>query len=200
MPWLDAGNVKAFLKLAQKNVDILSRVVPDGTDIAVLQPTCGYVLKKEYPEYLGTEAAKEVASHCFDVSEHLMRLNRAGDLDTNFTGTTPKTVALHAPCHLRAQNIGYRSRDLIKLTGADVTVVDRCSGIDGTWGLRAKNYEMAKKVAQPLKNAIEKAAPELVVGDCHLANGAIVEETGHRPVHPVQLIARAYGIAEEQPS
>jgi Fe-S oxidoreductase len=111
-------------------------------------------------------------------------------------------VALHVPCHLRAQNIGFRSRDLLRLTGADVTTIDKCSGIDGTWGYRAENYELSRQVGQPLKQAIEARVgddPEVaVVGDCHLANGAILQETGRRPQHPIQLFARAYGIAPEE--
>jgi Fe-S oxidoreductase len=80
------------------------------------------------------------------------------------------------------------------LTGAKVTVVERCSGIDGTWGYRKENYAMAKKVIAPLVRAIESAPGDGVCGDCHLANTAILEETGTKPLHPVQFLARAYGI------
>ncbi len=66
------------------------------------------------------------------------------------------------------------------------------------WGLRSENYELARKVAAPLKEAVDKSGAEAVAGDCHLANGAITEETGRVPVHPIQLIARAYGIATEE--
>lgn len=199
MPWLDSGNVDAFLRQAEKNVRALVPHVKRGLDVVVLQPTCAYVLKKEYPGYLGGDDAELVASHTYDICEYLMQVHRqeGKGLDLNFTGSVPQTIAWHAPCHLRAQNIGYKSRDLMKLTGAQVTVVDRCSGIDGTWGLRAANYEMARRVAAPLKQAIERAGAQVVAGDCHLANGAILEETGQKPVHPIQIIARAYGIPEE---
>jgi Fe-S oxidoreductase len=200
MPWLDAANMDAFLKNARKNVDVLAGEVRKGRDVVVLQPTCGYVLKKEYPDYLGGEDARLVAEHTFDASEYLMRVHREreGGLDTNFEGDVPESITWHVPCHLRAQNVGLRSRDLMKLTGASVTVVDKCSGIDGTWGLRARNYELAKKVALPLKKAIEKDAGAVVAGDCHLANGAIVEDTGREPLHPIQVLARAYGIPTDE--
>jgi Fe-S oxidoreductase len=110
----------------------------------------------------------------------------------------PESAAYHAPCHLRAQNIGFRSRDLIKLTGTKVTLIDKCSGIDGTWGYRAEHYEESRQVAEPLVSAIEKSGAEVVVGDCHLANGAIQQETGRAPPHPHQLLAPAYGIAPEE--
>lgn len=198
IPWLDGGNVDAFLKQAEKNISVLAQQVREGKDIVVPQPTCAYVLKKEYPGYVGGEDAEAVASHTYDVAEYLMKQHRErGILDTNFEGAVPATVTLHVPCHLRAQNIGLKSRDLLKLAGAEVKLAQNCSGIDGTWGLKAQNYEMARKVAQPLKAAIENADSEVVAGDCHLANGAILQETGQQPLHPIQVFARCYGIAED---
>ena len=125
-----------------------------------------------------------------------MKVHKAEDtsLDTEFPGEVPVEITYHAPCHLRAQNIGLKSRDLLKLTGAKVKVVAECSAIDGTWGYREENYEISRKIAKKLANAIESAGNETVAGDCHLANGGILQETGTQPVHPVQIVARAYGI------
>jgi Fe-S oxidoreductase len=198
MPWLDAGDVDAFVAQGRKNVDVLARAVRAGRDVVVPQPTCGYVLKREYPQYLQSADARLVAEHTYDAAEYLVDVHRRGALDTSFPGKVPETVTWHAPCHLRAQNIGFRSRDLMALTGARVTVVDKCSGIDGTWGYRPENYELARRVAQPMKQALDDAGGDVVAGDCHLANGAIFEETGRRPVHPIQVIARAYGIPDEE--
>jgi Fe-S oxidoreductase len=101
-------------------------------------------------------------------------------------------------CHLQAQNAGIKGRDLLKVAGVRCTLVARCSGIDGTWGYRAEHYELARKVAAPLARDITAAGHEVVCGDCHLANGAIRQETGMDPSHPLELMARAYGLAAEQ--
>jgi len=77
------------------------------------------------------------------------------------------------------------------------TLVQKCSGTDGTWGDRSENYDPARKEAQPMAREIKAAGNEVVCGDCHLANGAVEQETGTRPVHPIQLMARAYGIPQE---
>ena len=82
----------------------------------------------------------------------------------------------------------------MKLTGAEVTMVERCSAIDGTWGLRAENVEMARKISKPLMEAVATAETDLVAGDCQLSNTAIAEGTGKQPIHPVQVLARAYGV------
>ena len=83
------------------------------------------------------------------------------------------------------------------LTGAKVTMVERCSAIDGTWGLRAENVELARRVARPLMEKVRDSDAELVTGDCQLANVAIDEGTGKRPVHPLQVLARAYGLEDD---
>lgn len=202
MPWLDVGNLDAFTEQARKNVAVLAAEVRAGKDVVVLQPTCGYVLKKECPDYLGSDDARLVGSHTYDATEYLMKVHREDGkgLDTTFPGAKPETITWQVPCHLRAQNIGFKSRDLMVLTGAKVTVVDRCAGIDGSWGLRAKNYEAAVKVALPMVNAVKRAGSQVVAGDCHLANGVITEETGRAPMHPIQVLARAYGFPEERSS
>jgi glycerol-3-phosphate dehydrogenase subunit C len=199
MPWLDGGDVDNFVKQGRKNVEVLARAVRQGKDVVVPQPTCAYVLKKEYPTYVGGPDAALVAEHTYDVAEYLWGLHKGQEtsIDTEFPGDVPDEVAYHVACHLQAQNIGLKSRDLMKLTGTKVTLANHCSGIDGTWGYRAENYELARKVAQPLKRALEKSTAEVVTGDCHLANGAITQETGKLPLHPMQFLARAYGIPEE---
>ncbi len=199
-PWLHSGNFEAFERQARKNLPALVASVRAGRDIVVSQPTCGYVLKRDYVEYLGGEDAKAVAEHTYDACEFLWKLHKDPDksFDTEFPGDVPQSIAYHAPCHLQAQNVGLRSRDLLKLTGAKVTTVAKCSGIDGTWGLRQENYDLARKVAEPLEKAIDKADPTVVAGDCDLANTAIRQGTGRISRHPLQIIARAYGIPEER--
>ncbi|MFM8649767.1 MAG: hypothetical protein ACKODY_08375 [Actinomycetota bacterium] len=109
----------------------------------------------------------------------------------------PETLTYHTPSHLRAQNIGLKSRDLMKLTGAKIKLVQQCSGIDGMWGLRAENADLSIPIAKKLGGEIINAGGDVVTGDCHLANTAINEQTGREPLHPLQIVARAYGIPQE---
>jgi glycerol-3-phosphate dehydrogenase subunit C len=198
-PWLHTGDVEQFTKVAAKNVKALAASVRRGNDIVVPQPTCGYVLKKDYIAYVPGADSQLVAEHTYDAAEYLMKVHKGEGttLDTDFHGDVPVTVTYHTPCHLRAQNIGLKSRDLIKLTGAKVTLVQQCSGIDGLWGLRAENTGISVPIAKKLADQINRANGEVVAGDCHLANTAITEQTGRQPLHPLQLLARAYGISEE---
>ena len=198
-PWLHSGDVEEFTKVAEKNIKTLAAEVRSGTDIVVPQPTCSYIIKKDYVDYVGGPDAELVAEHTYDAAEYLMKVHKADDtvLDTEFAGETVESITYHTPCHLRAQNIGFKSRDLMKLTGAKVKLVQQCSGIDGMWGFRAGNEDISVPIAEKLGAQIDKAGGDVVAGDCHLANTAIIEQTGRTPQHPLQVMARAYGIAEE---
>ena len=198
-PWLHAGEVDRFVDQGRSNIRVLADAVRRGNDIVVPQPTCSYVLKKDYVDYIGGPDAELVAAHTYDAAEYLWKLHKGDDtaLDTEFPGEIAEQITYHAPCHLRAQNIGYRSRDLMKLAGAKISLVAECSAIDGTWGYREQNYEMSRKIAKKMADAIEAAGNDTIAGDCHLANGGILQETGTQPLHPLQIVARAYGIPEE---
>ena len=199
-PYLHSGDMDTFTKVAAKNVLALVKDVRAGKDIVVPQPTCSYILKKDYVDYVGGPDAKLVSEHTYDAAEYLMLIHttEGKSLDTNFKGIIPETVTYHTPCHLRAQNIGLKSRDLMKLTGAKIKLVQQCSGIDGMWGLRAENAQLSIPIAEKLGKMITEANGDVVTGDCHLANTAINEQTGNKPVHPLQVVARAYGFAEEK--
>ena len=189
-----------FTKVAAKNVANLAAEVQKGYDIVVPQPTCSYVLKKDYLDYVGGPDAQLVSENTYDAAEYLMKVHKTEgqSLELDFKGHVPETITYHTPCHLRAQNIGLKSRDLMKLTGAKIKLIQQCSGIDGMWGLRAENADLSIPIAKKLGKMIEDAQGEVVTGDCHLANTAINEQTGNQPVHPLQVLARAYGIPEEK--
>ena len=198
-PWLHSGNVEEFTKVAEKNVKTLAAEIRSGTDVVVPQPTCSYIIKRDYLDYVGGADAELVAEHTFDAAEYLMNIHKGEDtsLETDFTGETLEEITYHTPCHLRAQNIGFTSRDLMKLTGAKVELVQQCSGIDGMWGFRAGNEDISIPIARKLGDQITEAGGDAVAGDCHLANTAIIEQTGREARHPLQIIARAYGLPEE---
>jgi Fe-S oxidoreductase len=198
-PYLHSGDVEHFKKVGAENVKALANAVRQGNEIVVPQPTCGYILKKDYVDYIGGPDAELVAANTYDAAEYLMRLHKSEgtELNTDFVGEVPEKITYHAPCHLRAQNIGMKSRDLLKLTGSKIKLIQTCSGIDGMWGLRAENAELSMPIAKKLAAEITAAEGDEVAGDCHLANTAITEQTGKTPSHPLQLLARAYGIPAE---
>jgi Fe-S oxidoreductase len=152
------------------------------------------MLKQEYPWLDGSDDANLVAGHTRDLFEYLAALHAAGRLDTQFPNA-PGTIAYHLPCHLKAQNIGTKSAEVLRLTGAQVQTVDRCSAVDGTWGLKKEYFELSMKVAEPLFREIRQAAPDRVATDCPLAALQIAQGTKATAQHPIRVLADAYGLA-----
>lgn len=197
--WLHSGDVGRFTEAARRTVDTLVRDVRAGRDVVVAQPTCSHVITQDYPVHLGDPDAQLVAEHTHDASAYLMRMHADPEapLDTDFTGETVESITYHAACRLRARPAGAASRELLELTGARVEVVEQCAGIGSTWGYRASNEAIAVPVAERLGTAVDRAGGDVVAGDCHLANTTIAEQTDRIARHPLQVLARAYGVDDD---
>ncbi|MDD5543675.1 MAG: heterodisulfide reductase-related iron-sulfur binding cluster, partial [Acidobacteriia bacterium] len=193
MPALDGGDLKTALDQARDNVKFLVEKVRAGYEVVIPGPTCSYMFKNEYPLLLKSDDARLVAKHTFDSAEYLMKLHQEKALDTHFPNRLGK-VAYQLSCHLKAQNLGYKSRDLLQLAGARVQVVERCSAVDGTWGMKTEYHDLAMKWARPLLKEIVEPEPEAIATDCPLSALRITQGTGREAVHPVRLLAKAYGL------
>ena len=196
MPYLDGGAVKEAKRLIADNAKTLADAIRDGREIVVPGPTCSYMLKQEYPWLDGSEDANLVAAHTYDLFEYLAGLHAEGRLDTSFPNP-PGTIAYQLPCHLKAQNLGTKSADVLRLTGARVETIERCSAVDGTWGMKKEYFELSMKVAEPLFREIRQAAPDRVATDCPLAALTIKQGTGAAAQHPIRILADAYGLTIE---
>lgn len=199
MPYLDAGDLDSATANARQNVAALLPLVEQGAPVVVPQPTCSYVLKKEYPVLLaGDPGAQKVADATRDLFEYLALRRAEGTLATDFTGPAPGKVAYQMPCHLRAQNMGYKTRDVLQLIpGTKVTVVEKCTAMDGTWGMKKEYYPISLEFARRAAKEMEAAAPDAYMTDCSLSALQIEEARGEKPAHPASLLRAAYGLPEE---
>ncbi len=194
MPNLDGGDVPAAVAKMKHNVALLLPHARAGRKILVPAPTCGYTMKKEWAEYLPGPEAKEVAAATMDLMEFLVVLGREKKLKREFK-TGLGTVAYHVACHLRAQKIAFPGARVLGITpDADVRVVEQCSAVDGTWGMKAEHYETGRKYAQKLVREVSELEPDLVVSDCGLSALRIQKENGIEVIHPIEALARAYGL------
>ncbi|WP_394820586.1 heterodisulfide reductase-related iron-sulfur binding cluster [Pendulispora albinea] len=195
MPNLDGGDLEGAKAKARFNVASLHAALEQGYALVGAQPTCTMTVKGEYPELLGTREAREVADNVYDLMGFFDKLRKEKKLNREFTKPLGK-IAYHAPCHLRAQKIGYPAVRVLNLVqDTEVELVEQCSAIDGTWGMKAENYEEGRKYAERLVRGIEAAEAELVVSDCQLAARRIQKENGVQAIHPVEALASAYGVA-----
>jgi glycerol-3-phosphate dehydrogenase subunit C len=199
MPYLDGGDIKGAQENARRNVALLAPLVEQGADVVVPQPTCSYMLKKEYPLLVPGEATDRVAARTKDLFEFLADRHREGRLSTEFTGKAPGKVAYQMPCHLRAQNMGYKTRDVLQLIpGTRVTTVERCTAMDGTWGMKTEYYPISVQFATKTVDQMKAAEADVFMSDCSLA-ALQIEHIGKRRVaHPASLLREAYGLPEER--
>ncbi|MGE0886027.1 MAG: anaerobic glycerol-3-phosphate dehydrogenase subunit C [Blastocatellales bacterium] len=200
MPYLDSGRLDAALEHFRNNLSVLLPYVRQGYDIVVPEPTCGMMLKKEYIDHLQgdeRELAIELSKRVFDLSEYLIKLKNEGRLSQDFQVKVGK-VAYHQPCHLKYQAIGNKSLELLRLAGAEVVFVDKgCSGHDGTWAMKKEYFDMAQKVARGLHRGVNESNADIVSTDCSLAGLQIQQGTGRQTIHPIEVLAKAYGIETE---
>jgi len=199
MPFLDGGDIAAASENARKNVAALLPLVQAGAEVVVPQPTCSYVLKKEYPVLVPGEGAETVAAATRDVFEYLAARYKDGQLDTNFPGRRPGKLAYQMPCHLRAQNMGYKTRDVLQLIpDTRVTVVEKCTAMDGTWGMKKEYYPISLEFARKATREMEASEPDGYITDCTLSALQIEAVRGKKPGHPVSVLREAYGLPEER--
>ncbi len=197
MPNLDGGDIDAARKKVRSNVASLVREVEQGRAVVCLQPTCGYMMKKEWTELDPSPDARRVAGATVDIMELLERQRRERTLSLDFAKGLGK-IAYHAACHLRAQKIGHPGlRVLSAVQDTEVELIEQCSAVDGTWGMKSQHYEQGRRYAQKLVRAVDAAEPTVVVTDCALSAQRILAENKRAPLHPVEALAEAYGLAPE---
>lgn len=197
LPNIDGGHVDGAKEKIAHNVAILARHVRAGRKVIVLGPSCGYMMKKEWLDYLDTPDVREVVANTLDVMEFLVVLGKTKQLVRDFKKNLGQ-VAYHAACHLRAQKIGFPGQRVLNVVPeTEVRMVESCSAVDGTWGMKAEHYETGRRYAQKLIKGIADLEPDVVVSDCTLAGLRIAYEGKTQVLHPVEALARAYGLVEE---
>lgn len=200
MPSFDVGDTDAMAKAATANLTSLKPWLDQGYDVVVPVPSCSLMLKREYPTLMPGDDIANLSKRTFDICEYLMRLKRAGTLATDFV-QNPGRVAYHVPCHLRDQNIGFKSKELMELTGAKVDVIERCSAHDGTWSAKTEYFDLSMSIARKAVRDITKAPADLIASDCPLAAlqldqaGTAPHAGGRRTLHPIQIVRDAYGLS-----
>jgi len=198
MPKLELGDLEAVARSKEANIPVLARLAREGYAILTAVPSCTLMFKQELPLMFPDDPdVKAVAEAMFDPFEYLVLRNKDGLLKTDFRQPLGK-VAYHVPCHLRVQNIGQKTRELLEMIpGTRVSTVERCAGHDGTWGVKAEYFENSMKIGRPVFRQMAEPGPDYVSSDCAIAGRHILQgmgETSARKQHPLTLIRIAYGL------
>jgi Fe-S oxidoreductase len=197
MPKLELGDLASVARFKEANIPQLLKLVDAGYDIVAPIPSCVLMFKKELPlMFAGDEAVQRVAAHMFDPFEYLMLRHKAGLLRIDFKARLGK-VTYHVPCHLRVQNIGLKTRDVLRLVpDTTVEVIERCSGHNGTYAVKSRFRDASMKIGGPVFQRVENSGADYYCSDCPMAGHQIKSGLTSKaePTHPLALLRIAYGI------
>jgi glycerol-3-phosphate dehydrogenase subunit C len=204
MPHLEQGDIARVAESARQVAAALAPYVERGYDIVALVPSCALMLKFEWPLILPEDKAVErLARATFDISEYVVDIARKEGLAPGLQ-PLPGGVTLHLACHARAQAMGAKAAEMLRLLPQpDLAVIERCSGHGGSWGVLKQNFDVALKVGKPVARQATKNAKAFVASECplaamHILQGmGLIDGDGKPPeaaYHPIELFARAYGL------
>lgn len=211
MPKLEHGDIADVAAKARVVAAFYAPLIDAGYDIVALVPSCALMLKFEWPLILPNDPlVKKLAQATFDISEYIVDIAKKEGLAPGLQ-PLPGGVTLHLACHARAQNMGNKAVDMLKLIpemkqGKDLAVIERCAGHGGSWGVRKEFFEIGMKVGKPVMRSAVKENKAHIASECplaalHIRQGMETEGQGkdgfklpEKAEHPVELFAKAYGL------
>jgi Fe-S oxidoreductase len=204
MPKLELGDLDGVDALKKINIPVLARYAREGYAILAPVPSCALMFKQELPLMYPDDAdAAAVRDAMFDPFEYFVLRKKDGLLKTDFKQPLGK-VSYHVPCHSRVQNMGQKTREMLEsIPGTELTTVERCSGHDGTWGVKTEYFDNAMKIGRPVFRAMAQGGPAhgpyYVSSDCPIAARHILQGMGEargkaEKSHPLSLLRKAYGV------
>jgi Fe-S oxidoreductase len=196
MPRWESGDIENLQAQAKANIRKLLPYVERGAKVVAINPTCSMMLRREYPGLVSAEdreSAERLAAAVMDPSEYLWSIRNETRFSTDFKSTPGGNVGYHAPCHLRAQAIGFKGRDLLrKIPGVVPKTVTECSGHDGTYAMKVEGFEPSRRVGERAFAGMKASEAAVWCTDCPLAAIQFEQHAGVKPMHPMTILARAY--------
>lgn len=197
MPKLEVGDLETIEKYKDVNIPELVRWVDEGWDIVTPVPSCTLMFKQELPLMFPQDPqVQKVRDAMFDPFEYLWARHKAGLLRTDFSRKLGK-ISYHVPCHTRVQNIGLKTRDVLMLIPeTQVDAIERCSGHNGTYGVKREFRDVSMKIGRPVFRRVADANADFYSSDCPMAGHQIESglDDAKEPTHPLKLLRMAYGI------
>jgi Fe-S oxidoreductase len=197
MPKLELGDLDSVARLKEVNIPVLAKCVDEGYDLIAPIPSCVLMFKQELPlMFPGDPDVMKVKEAFFDPFEYLWLRHKSGALKTDFPYALGD-VAYQVACHLRVQNIGLKTRDVLNLVPeTEVHAQERCSGHDGTYAVKVESYDNAVKIARPVVRKVDQLNAKHFASDCPMAATHIAElaDSVEIATHPMTLLRQAYGL------
>lgn len=199
MAMISQGEIDAARAVAARNVALLAEHVRQGYTIVATEPSAALALTHEYPILLDDdEDSLLVSQHTREACHYLWQLHQNGRLKLDFR-TQRISVGYHVPCHMKALGVGAPTENLLRLIpGLRVTRVEKgCSGIAGLWGVKRENYRASLRTGLELIDAVRSGPFQIGTTECSTCKMQMEHGTTKSTVHPIKLLAMAYGLMPE---
>lgn len=202
MPKLELGDFETIERFKNVNLPVLAALARDGYAILTAIPSCTLMFKQELPLIFPDDPdAALVSDAMFDPFEYLALRDKEGLMKKDFKRPLGK-VSYHIPCHSRVQNIGQKTREVLEsVPGTTLATIERCSGHDGTYGVKSEFFAASMKIGKPVFAQAAQAQADFVSSDCPIAArriehgiGTLQAESRAQRRHPLTLLRMAYGL------
>ena len=172
MPYLEQADPEKVVKQAKMVSKELLKYIDNGYKVVTLTASCGLMLKFEWPLLMPLdENIKKLSKNTFDIDEYIVDISKKEGLADGLK-EIDGGVTVHHACHARAQNMGNKARDMLKLIpNIKMDLVERCAGHGGTFGVMKETHDIAIKVGK---------------------NTANITKRKNKALHPIELIAKSY--------
>jgi glycerol-3-phosphate dehydrogenase subunit C len=212
MPQLEHGDLARVADRARLTAKYFAPYIDKGFDVVALTPSCALMLKFEWPLIVPQDdpdfaAVERLSKATRDISEYI---NGIAAKEGLAPGLKPLDggVTVHLACHARAQNLGPQAAEMLRhIPDADISVIERCSGHGGSWGIMKDNFDTALKVGRPVARKALEEGKHYVASECPLAAKHVVQgmktlDAENTKVsaasHPVEILAAAYGFLPDE--
>ena len=196
------GHADRADRLARHNIAQMSELIRLGYKIVTIEPYSASCLTKDYRHLINDAESELIAENVVDFCSFLLQCYWAGKLREDFQPVSCR-VGYHAPCSALAMSASLATdatpaEQLLRLIpDLDVQRVERgCCGMAGLWGFLQKNYRQSVQIGIPLFRALRRAEIDFGVSDCNSCCSQMTHGTRKRAVHPIRLLAIAYGFQE----
>ena len=199
MPFLEQADLPKVVLQAQKVSKDLLDWVDKGYKVVTLTASCGLMLKFEWPLLLpNDENVKRLSANVMDIDEYIVDISNKEGLVEGLK-EIDGGVTVHHACHARAQNMGVKARDMLKLIpNVKIDVVEKCAGHGGTFGVMKGTHDIANKVGRPAARQIKNKNNKYMASDCPLAGKHLKQLeidtniSNDEALHPIELMAKSY--------
>ncbi len=197
MPAIVYGNLKLARKTIAKSAPVLADFVTKGYKIISTEPTAVLALRKEWPDVLPSPEVKSIAANTHEFFEYLLKHISNNKINLIFK-TVEQTFGYHAPCHLKALQIGRPGVELLRrIPGVTINEINRgCCGIAGTYGFKKgeNGYEQSMKIGAALFEELKKPENELGLSECSTCRMQMEHGSQKETRHPLEVLAEAMGL------